>query len=243
MTNEIIVVGVQNNSVAQAVAGDLFKDIDFSGISKAIEKIGDANASLTADEKDMANKIVDQWQSDVVDRLRGRGREMNDFIGFFEVGSSGRVQGADKLDDIGEDLATKTNSVKEFEALQTLIEELMDLHETRPVEPSAHLEVNKTQKDILEEENKYKLDKAVYDLNVRKQQREIFIAEKAWKKLLKQNKEVSELIKKAKKFNKEMGTFTNMCHDKAQIAKLNITVSNADVRSALKDLLNFSTEV
>jgi hypothetical protein len=243
MANEMITIGVQNNAVAKAVVNDLFKDIDFTGISTAIENIGNVNGSLTAEEKEMANSIVDQWQNDVMARLRNRGHEMSDFVDFFEVGSNGHVRGADKLDEIGEDLATQTKTVKEFQHLQDLLDELMDLFETRPEEPSNQLNINKTQKEILEEENQYKLDYAKYNLAVKKKQREIYLAEKAWKKLLKQNKEVAELIKKAKKFNKEMSNFTNMCHDKAQIAKLNITVSNVDVRKSLRELLNFSATV
>jgi CRISPR/Cas system-associated exonuclease Cas4 (RecB family) len=242
VSHEVIVIGAAGNSVA-VLTHDLFKDIDFSGISSAIDKIGGHAGKMEPEEKTMANDIVDQWQKDVVSRLRTKGNEMHSFINFFEVGSDGRVNGMDLLDEIGDELAVKTNSVKQFENLQALIEELLDVHETRPAQPTLHLDIDQTQAAILEEENTFRLETKKYDMAVSKKKREIYLAEREWKKLLKQNKEVVDLIKKGKRFNKDMGKFTDMCHDKAQIAKLNITVGDADVRQALKELLNFSTTV
>src|SRR5690606_3787938 len=103
--NEMIVIAAAKNPVAVVTRG-LFDDIDFSGISAAIEKIAQSNGQMSVEEKEMANGIVDQWQKDVIDRLYGRSNEMSRFIKFFEV-SPGDTPNRDKLEDFGLELAQK----------------------------------------------------------------------------------------------------------------------------------------
>src|SRR5690606_2276366 len=138
------------------------------------------------------------------------------------------------LEDFGLELAQKTKTEKDYRQLMTLLDELQDAYDMRPEEPKKKLDVSSTQAEILDDEHQYRLDYAKYELDVAKKKREIFLAERNWKKLLKQNKEVRELLKKARQFSGDLGKFKNMCHDKAQIAKLNITVSDANVREALR---------
>lgn len=238
--NELIAFGTQNNSVA-IITNDLFSDIDFQGISAAIEKIGQSNGSLTTEEKEMANAIVSDWQHGVVGKLHTKNNEMNDFIGFFEVGSHGRVVGADKLEDFGELLADKTRTVLEYDALVAILEVLEDHQQTRPEQPIER--EDRTYKESLEEAEAYRLGVAKYDLTQTRLYREVYQAERAWKKLVKENKEVKELLKKARRYNKDLGKFTDLARDKAQIAKLNITVSDKVVRESLRELLDFSIDI
>lgn len=239
--NNVIVLAVAGNSVA-ALTHDLFKDIDFSGISTAIENIGAHNQNMTIEEKEMATSIVTQWQKDVIVRLREKGTEFSNFVSFIEHTSThGRISGQDLFDEIGEELADKTNTVTQYDKLIAALDELEKHYQTRPIEPIER--EDRTYKEKLEEEKKYSLEKAQYNLKETKLVREVYLAEFEWKKLVKQNKEVKELLKKSKRFNKDIGKFTQMCEDKAQLAKLNIAVSNKGVRDSLRELLNFNATI
>lgn len=238
--NQMISLSAPNNSVA-AITSDLFRDIDFKGISQAIENIGNHNGTLGVEEKEMASELVAQWEQDVVTRLRDKGHEMNEFVQFFNTGYEGRVSQQERLEDIGADLAAKTNTYNEYTALVQTLEDLEDLHQQRPIQPIER--EDRTYKEKLEEEKKFQLDMAKYNLAVTKKNRELYQYETAWKKLLKQNKEVAELIKKAKEYNKSVSKFQQNCHDKAQVAKLNIMISNQDVRQSLRELLDFTGQI
>lgn len=239
--NNVIALAVTGNSVA-AITTSLFKDIDFNGIAQAIENIGAHNQSMTIEEKEMASGIVDQWEKDVMGRLKEKSGEFSDFVQLIEqTGKDGYVANEDLFDEIGEDLADKTKTTKQYGELVDALEELENHLQTRPNEPIER--ESRTYKEKLEEEQAYSLEMAKYRLKLKTLQRDVYLKEYEWKKLVKQNKEVKELLKKAKRFNKDLGKFTGMCHDKAQIAKLNIAVSNKGVRDSLRDLLNFSATI
>jgi hypothetical protein len=237
--NNLIALSV-NNPVGQLV-NDLFRDIDFSGIAQAIENIGNHSGSLTVEEKEYATDIVKQWESDVISRLNDKAHEMQVFLNFFEPARNGYLSNEDLFEEVGEELAKRTNTKNEYDAVVRIYKELRDLYDNRPEQPN--FDENTTRKEQVEKEKAYEKEMAIYNMKVKHKERELYLADKKWKELLKQDKNVDELLKRARKFTKNLSKFKSMCHDKAQVAKLNIMVSQTNVRQALRELLNFSATI
>lgn len=237
--NNLIALSASNNQIAPLVQ-DLFQDIDFKGISSAIDNIANHNKTLAPEEKEMAADLVDQWEADVVSRLNNKGHEMNQFIDFFKV-KGAELRKSEQFDLIGYDMAIKTKTKKEHKALVDAIEQLSDLYDRRPDAPVER--EDRTLREQLEEESQYKLDLAKHNIAEKKIKREIYLLDKKWKTQLLKNKEVNELLKKARHFTSNLHKFSNLCSDKSQIAKLNIAIANDDVRNSLRELLDFNMTI
>lgn len=240
--NEIIQLAAVNNNVATApTINELFRDIDFSGIAQAIDNIGNHSGALTIEEKEHAKEIVNQWEHDVIKRLHDKSYEMRRFLEFFEPSEGGVISNRDMFEEIGEELAKRTNTTQEYQEVVKVWKEIQELRQQRPELPEER--EDRTYKQKLEEEQNYKKEKALYELKLKQKSRELYLADKKWKEALKQNKDIDDLVKRARKFVKNLDKFQQMCHDKAQLAKLNIMVSNEDVRKSLRELLNFSATI
>ena len=65
----------------------------------------------------------------------------------------------------------------------------------------------------------------------------------ALKKEINKHDIVKDFIKKAGRYQKNINKFKKECREKGQLAKISISVSNTEVRDALKELLAFSVNV
>ncbi|HLO11100.1 MAG TPA: hypothetical protein VK190_02465 [Pseudoneobacillus sp.] len=250
MENNALVVRTELANKIAAVLPGLFNDIDFNGLNNALDKIGDSSANLSLDEKNMAVGIVMEWEGSVIKRLYEKDREMSSFLNFFNIATvrfygyhgyhyDNSVYGIDE--DKMEALAQQTNTVNEFIQYINAKERLTKFQQTRPEQPEEDDSLS-YQDNFMAVKN-YEVAMLKYNIEEKKLIKNVAEKERAWKELLQENEGIKELIKKAKKFNKGLNKLIDQCKDKTQIARLNISISSKDARTAIRELMDFSLTI
>ena len=219
--------------VGTATTTELFKDIDFSGLNAVIDNIATYSHELQETEKELANDIIDEWQKSVIARLQERGNEMRRFLQFFEINEC-----SDPLFiEIGEELAVKTGTESLFKNVMDAIKTYKATQSSKPEKPITDLET--TLDTELTSTSSYKLETKKHEINLEKDRQLLRKAERKWKNELTEHDEVKALIQKATQYQRKLTTFRFDCEDKGQLAKLNVSISNQDVRNSLKELIEF----
>lgn len=241
---------VQQNAVAIVGAGaalgnmfmpDLFKDIDFNGLNAAIDKMGAASGELNEDDKDFARSIISEWNQSVVSRLNEKHGEMNYFISFFNPDNESLQLGHLGIHEFGQDLADKTSTQTEFKAVLAARDELRNHEASRPDSPIKS--ETDTAEDTIRKQKTYEADLAIYRAKHERLIRQVAVATGKWKRALNQDSSVKDLMSNARKFTRESGKMRDTAKEKAQLAKLNISISSGTARESLKELLEFTQTI
>lgn len=240
-TQETGLVVVTGRELGNTFVPDLFGDIDFNGLSGALDAMADASGELTVEEKEMAIGIVKEWDNNVVTRLREKGYEMDTFINFFNSNYSGTNLGHLTLQEFGPELAEKTNTENEFKAVLTAEDELRQHHDSVPEQPIPS--ETDSYEDKVRAQKEYEAEMSIHKVKDTRLQKQLNVAIGEWKRALNETTPVKDLLAQARKFKRGVGKMQQTAHDKAQIAKLNISISSKTARDSLRELLNFTTTI
>lgn len=220
---------------------DIFKDIDFSALNNTITALGNSSKELSDKEKEFAVEAIGTWETSVINRINDKKKEANDFLLSLNVNAS--------------TLCPYGMPSNEFEALieatglQALYEDylnkvdIVDLHTTTcPMYPEID-ELNTTLKEQLTLRKDYELAHQIYTKEHDKLKRDAYNAMVKLKVELNKDERVQELVKRLKKYEKNVSTFVNQCKEKSQLAKISVSIASEDVRESLKELMNFSISI
>jgi hypothetical protein len=234
------------------LAPNLFRDIDFTGLSSAMTALENASDQIPTEEKKAALDVVGQWETNVLARLRSRLHEMQTFVALFKVPPiSGRdrynvVQPAEDFfsnDGYAEGVAKKTDTealLQEVAGARIAWQAVGDL---MPEKPYYEDDEAVSQLQVAKDESDYKLAMHEWNIQKRKAERAYIIAFANWMKEVVKHDYVQDTIRQANKFTKNINQYYQHATDQAQAAKLNIAISSKAARDALRELLNFSIEL
>lgn len=238
MSDNQIVPSQQSQQLSASLARDLFKDIDFTGINAAIEAIANHSGDLDKEGKQEANKIIDQWAYDVVDRLQKRNRENNEFIHFFDV----NIQSSeDKLETIGFELAERTNSMEAYNKLMNAIDAVNAYRNHKPIKEE--VDIDDTITTQTEKAKQFEKNNSLYEIKKKRLENERKMFEAAWKREIRETELVKQLLKDARNYSSKVDKFSDQCKDKAQLAKLNVSITSSEIRKSLRELLDFTIKL
>lgn len=227
-----------NTGAGLSIGGkELFKAIDFAPLNNAIESIAEHSGNLQPDEKKEAKEIVNQWENVVIAELNKQASNTRSFLYFIERTGSSELE----LEDIGQSLAERTNTMLEFKELMEAKKNLKKLQQRRPEQPHNDLELTYVQR--AEKEAAYKVEMAKYDVQESKLGRSVKVKERAWKDLVAENENIIAMVKQARKYLNSVEEYKSDCSNKSQMAKLNIAISSEGVRNSLKELLQFAKTI
>ncbi len=216
---------------------NIFKDIDFSGLSAAIEAIGDHTGELEKDEKDFAIKIIGEWEDSVISRLNNHSQEMSQFVNFFS--NNNYYGGGIFTDQRLEALADQSNTRMLYDAWQEAKEALNEHDLNAPESPWLEdPDLTYAEKQVAQQE--YRVLNTKHGLATTRLTRKVNEAERTWKKAVNKDEGVKELIAKAQTYVRNVSKYSNECSDKSRLAKLNISIASKDVRASLKGLMDFA---
>lgn len=239
---ELIIKG--NNTVGLAIGG-LFENVDFTGMTPLIEKIGDTSKDLTDGEKQLASQLVDQYEEDVLGSLAEKSKEMTHFITFLNPNERRthyyhNYESHDNYmhDMYGHTLADKTNTMGSYQAYLDKKDELAEYRDTRKPEKPI-LGADASVKETIKHEKDYEYELSVYEIEELRLERHMYKLERDWKKEMLKNEEVQELLLGAKKFAKQVTKLEKDLKSKTRLAKLSVAISSKDAREALAELMKF----
>lgn len=247
MTQELS-TEVKGREVAAGILPKLFNDINFNDLNKAIEVISEHSGKLDDEQRKSALDIVDEWNRSVVNRLKNHEEEISVFVQFltsksrdfrgYHTDPVARF-GETKLQALAQSTGTSELLTKYLEARDHYDEisenspEVVDYSED-PDLTLAELELKKI--DAVRE-------KREHTIKCQRARNAETNALRAWIVELNKNEGIREMVAKGKRYHNQVTTFSEECKMKAQSAKLSLTIPDADIRQAIKELIDFSSKI
>lgn len=237
--------------ISRDVLPKLFNDINFDKLNSAIETLG-SHSDIKEDQRSNAIEIISSWQQNVIAKLSSHKKEVDNFTECFGRKSKNRHEGTyyhndlDMFNVFGEAklmaLASSTDTVEEFEKL---VEKRKDYDTAILDAPFDDLieDPDKTAAELIMERADLKKSKTLHELKVTRCKRDEIKAEREWKASLLKNDGIREMLAKCEVYSDKVDDFKQDCITKAQAAKLNINISNAEVRKALREMIDFTKSI
>lgn len=242
MSNEISVTSTQTPS---GING-FFGNIDFNKLSASIQALADRKTNLSCIEKKSASEIIDEWNRNVLDKIRAEEGNIEMFLnaimpsqGQNFTGVSSLIQSQAFIPEL-EFLIDKANVRDKYEELEDIMYEY-DAAKAAAANRQAvvHDTATTVESEIIQR-------KDIELENIRK----TAAITKIGNKIAKLNSEITAAIGSDKEIVKslrllkrkcaEMKKAELKCSDVAQLAKINVTIDDADIRDTLREIINFS---
>ena len=211
----------KKEEASKALVAFTGNNFQFEKINKAIEKLGTVE-NLTKEEKESGVELVAEWNK----------------LATLEI--SGNYFQFEKIKEELEKFALISNLSNQYHILEDLYETIEKKQQNKPLDYEFDDDLTRNE-NLLKQQEQIK-ERIIFD---QQHKRSVKHFEKEFRDFLKKinnEKEIQAAIKQAKTFLRNSEKFVNQCKDKAAAAKLNIMISNKELKSALKEMLDFSTE-
>lgn len=219
-----------------------FFNIDFAAMNGIIDSLAN-RGELSKIEKREANEIIDTWNANVVHKLD---MEVDNIRGFLDGLTSKNSDGVAKfirsqtfVPEI-EMLVELTGAQDEYEALKELIEEYDNaMLERRTItEPVEDIDTTKGEYIVARREYEYAL--TAVNAKIRNIGNNILKGNIALTQKFLASDDVKRIINQLQRKANKMTKMRTECCDKAQLAKINITIDDANIRASLKSLIELT---
>lgn len=224
---------------------DQFFNIDFSAMNKIIDNLANRN-SLSKVEKKEANAIIDTWNENVINKLNLEEKHIANFVAAI-TGTSAMngIPALIKTQDFIQELETLIAAAgldKEYaDMCDTVAEYTMAESTYRNIPKLTDDDLNTTQgeKILMQRDHEYAVAKARAE--VTKLGNKLIRQNNDMTSKLMANPDIKTLVTKLKRRQSSMKRMATTCTDKAQLAKINITIDDPSVRDSLKELIALTT--
>ena len=209
--------------------------INFEELNNSINKLGDRSKELTNDDKILAVEIIETWNKNVIDALDKKIHEVREFCDSFdltyetirltdeEIGSIAAHLGMDKeFEDYEDSWNTYLSLQKEAKHIDMKFADVKKIPENKDLLGQYSAEKYNVSVEITKARNK--CDKVTTDLFTK----------------MAKTKEIKDFIKKGLEFLSQADELKKAAVNKANLARVNVTIDNANVRDALFELMAFS---
>ena len=215
-----------------------YTNVNFDDLNKSITKLGQYKGRLSKEDKKMGTELLDDWQENVISRINQKEHELELIEGFFGIKDGYYNFQAGEYQHMRENMATLSNTGKYYTKWLEVQNEV-ELHKLKlPQQPEYDPEKSEIEND--KQYTSYHKEKVEYDIERKKL---AFAETKAWNKWLyemKKSKEIKDFLSKIVSYRRQLNAYKNDCKTKTHMAKVNLAISNDDVRASIQELLEFS---
>lgn len=259
-TKAVAVLSKEQKQIVTDNVGNMFSDIDFDGLNKIIDNIGNIKGEVTDEQRKLAGEYIDEWKDIVLRRLQDKGRLFRNLHEILSSRAPYDFFAIERMYDRGNDeTASKPFNAflqlrgtiqdekvqKGFEELDKVYEIFDEFDTYKYKKPDMPIldEDNMTANQIVNAQMKYNTAITKYNQGERKLK---FKLEKAFNMAIRQiisNQKVREFAKTIKaELEKSENAFT-VAKEKAALAKMNVYIPNADLRKVLRELSEFQKNI
>ena len=259
-TKAVTVLSKEQKQIVTDNVGGMFSDIDFDGLNKIIDNIGNIKGEITDEQRKLAGQYIDEWKEIVLRRLQDKGhlfrnlheilssRAPYDYFSIERMYSRANDETASKPFNAFVQLRSTIQDEKVqkgFEELDKVYEIFDEIDEYKYKKPDMPIldEDNMTANQIVNAQMKYNAAVTKYNQGERKIK---FKIEKAFNTAIRKiisNQKVREFAKTIKaELEKSENAFT-IAKEKAALAKMNVYIPNADLRKVLRELSDFQKNI
>jgi len=230
MGNEI--QKVEPNNVA------MFVDMDFDTLNGAIEQLGTFSGKLTDKEKELAVNILTDWEKNVIDKVSVKKRELKDVISFVK---GGYLYDTEFTFKISTKLAEVSNTEDLFNIYIENKQKLIEFEQEIPVKPLHNPSLTEFENDEIYRDYVFELTKSNATIKLFKYN--MTLSHRQWFNKMKKSQEVITITGEMDAYLVKLTKYNTECKDKSQLAKVNISIANEDVRNSIKEIINFSKQL
>ncbi len=213
---------------------DYFR-VNFGELAETITRLANRDTALTDQDKELAVKVIDDWSRDVVDQIRNKKQLAEHLVTSLNVNNSSCYRDMNEL----EQIAHSAGCTKQFDlfksaedllgALRQEDKDIRSKYDGIDLREPGNFEVYRMYKEETIEMNK-KIVTA--ERESRKSLRVLIVA-------LNKDATVKNTIAKCNGFLGNVDVLITEATNKANMARVNVTIDNQEVRNALLDLLEF----
>ena len=237
---------VAANQAATSI-NQFFGNIDFEKLSAAIVNLANHN-SLTEIEKTSALEIIDSWQENVIDKLRLESDKIDRFLScmqatntsrYFNNTLAGCINEQTFIDEI-EFLIDKVNMRDTYEQLIDALSEYTIADANAKTQTQVVIDVNTTVEDEILQRKDLEIERIKNDAAITKIGNKIAKLTREILTAINSDKEIIANFRTLKKQATALKKASTVCVDKAQLAKINVTIDDPNTRESLAELINFT---
>ena len=225
---------------------NLFGNIDVAALNAAVEDIANRDTQLSGKEKILANEIIGQWETGVVEQLNNEQNKIQTFI--------------NSIKNFTTCYKTLIDNPEYFEPMQTIIDiagltdESVEIGKLIEAERYTEQELtsvkrcteesDETSTEIEKLDAKYKKEK---ELTIKKHAHDKATRDLSRKLTeftltLNKNEDVQACLAKLTSYNRAITKNKTECRTKANTAKLAVSIDDKELRDKLKALINISVK-
>ena len=239
--NEVSVVTATSQ---MANLSDFFGNIDFQKLNASITSLAN-RGELSKTEKKSAMEIINTWNKNVIEKINIEKSKIDEFLAAIQPSQnyygkpiSSLITEQLYIDEL-EFLIDKVGMRQVYEELQDAIDEYNCALAMQKTKQGIVIDLDTTaEQEVLQ---KAELDKENIKLNAAVTRSGNKVAKLDAKIIdaINADKDILKGLRALKKKSALMRTAAVECTDMAELAKINVTIDDANVREALKDLVNF----
>lgn len=217
--------------------GRILQPADFKALDGLIQSLGDKSMNLSPEEKTGAVAIIDDWNKSVTDRIRANEAQARQVLDFLNGTAMYGASLEESIELFHEILGDTPEYLKYKAAVDNYAMVMSDAPLDNPVDENMTVaQAEQLNMDNYAERLKYgrRLKTAEHAFNK---------AVKEYIKSLNGMPEIKTLRGSLQSYKNRATRMAADCQDKATRAKLNITISDPDVRKLLHDMMDFTKSV
>lgn len=214
-------------------------DVNLDGVRKIVEGFANTDGTLIPqEEKKFAMDTVEDWKQNMLEKIANRCNDADVYVSMFESfvkPSTYYTRFSGDIEDVLNKLAQATGNSDKYETLKKAEEEYKIICASR-VAPIDYDE-NDTIEEIEKKVADHSADKYLYRKKVDRANMKIRTAEFDLLSTLAKNPQVINFVDSMRSFKRRANHIRTQVIDLASEAKINITISNENLRNALMDMI------
>jgi len=235
MTNkkgEIVKAEEQENAIVE------YTSVHFDDLNSSIQKLGNHKGRLSKEDKILGAKLLDEWNDNVRSRIDQKLGELSTVKQFFGMSHSYGDFEEPEYQALRENLAKLSGTVDEYTKWLMKAEEVEFLKLEKPQRPIIDPTISEVENDL--KYTGYNKELVLWDIKDKKLKFEKQKLWNTWIISMKKTNEIKKFLSKLSQYEKQLKDYKNDCDTKTHMAKVNIAISNKDVRESVQELLQFS---
>jgi len=219
----------------------LFKELDFKQLNGSIEKLGGCSKKLSEKEKEIGTNLLGEWEHNVIDKLNTKENELKSVVNFVNNGECNYNFDSNYYDKMKTTLVEMSGTQQDYETFLAIEKQVKELELETPERPN--IDPNKT---IIDNDKIYgDYERTLVDFSIKEKKLRFTLkqAHAKWLADLRKNENVKAMIGGIDAYLVKLKQYKADCKDKAHLAKLNIAISDAATRKAIKEIIEFTQQI
>ena len=214
--------------------------LDFNDLNQSIEILGDRNKTLTDKEKEIGVGLLSDWQRNVLDKISNK-REEVDKIRRLLLNGDAYFNEKEEKRRAQEKLAELAGAQKLYKGYLALEDSIEQYSLTKPqrltIDPNKTVAQNDLEyADFERELRKFEIEKSKLEYTKNQAYNRFLAAVRKSPKIKTLVKQIDDYMLKLKRYEAE-------AKDKANLAKVNLSISDAKVREAIQSIIDFTKSI